>query len=197
MTHKKTTDYFIDISGRDKAEKPKAHVSLIYSLRYNNGTSIERQELTIPQKPVVSIFKHAGYVNVYLDFLSRDDSDLAMAWKLLSEYSNPENSVDWTEEELESGSYLGEDDKEHMIYFPMIELILSPIGRETEYMMHGLNPAFFTLQPNSPKESPCVIQLTFPEDWFIIDDNIEPVDMNAIRNELEEELGANPTELEG
>lgn len=194
MARNKTTDYFTDISGCDKLGKPKAHVSLNFSLRYGDGRSIEQQELTIPQKPIVSVFKHAGYVNVYLDFFSREDTDLALAWQLLSDYSNPENSVDWTEEELESGVYLGEDDKEHMIYFPLLELVLSPIDKETDYIMCGLNPAFYTLQPNNPKGDPCVLQFTFPEDWFFINDEIDPVDRLAIQNELDEELGIDPSQ---
>lgn len=196
MARNKTTDYFIDISGVDQFKKPKAHVSLSYSLRYSDGSVIEKQELTIPQKPIVSVFKHAGYVNVYLNFFSREDTDLALAWQLLTDYSNPENSVDWTEEELESGYYLGEDDKEHKIYFPLLELVLSPIGRETEYIMSGLNPAFYTLQPNDPKGPPCVLQLTFPEDWFCVNDEIDPVDRLAIQNELDEELGINQAQNE-
>lgn len=189
MSDNEATNYFIDISGRNELNKPKAHVSLIFSLRFNDGTAIEKQQLTISQKPIVSVFKHAGYVNVYLDFLSCEDNDLALAWNLLSDYSSPENSIDWSDEELESGCYIGEDEKEHQIYFPMIELILSPFGRETEYIMRGLNPAFYTLQPNDPKGFPCVLQLTFPEDWFFVDDKIDPIDLESLRKEVSEEFG--------
>ena len=192
MGHIKRTDYFVDISGKDDSGKPKAHVSLNFSLRYNDGSSVEQQELIIPQKPIVTVFKHAGYVNVLLDFLTREDKDLALAWKLLTDYSDPERSVDWSDEELESGFYIGEDEKKHMIYFPILSLALSPIDKEEEYMMHGLNPAFFTLQPNDPMGHPCVLQLTFPEDWFFIDNDIDPVDKTAILDELDEEFAEGP-----
>ncbi len=188
MVKKNETAYFVDISGQDESGKPKAHVALNFSLRFNDGSSIEEQELVIPQKPVVSVFKHAGFVNVHLDFLTHLDNDLNLAWKLLTDYSDPENSVDWTEEELESGYYMGVDDKEHMIYFPMLELVLSPIDKETEYIMHGLNPAFFTLQPNDPKGSPCVLQFVFPEEWFFINDEIDPINESALHEELEAEF---------
>lgn len=180
---------YIDISGLDEYSRPKAHVALTYGNHYSDGQIQVKQELFLPVKPVVHVFKHAGFVNVMLDFLSTDDGDLAMAWDLVSNYSRPENSVDWSFEELDSRVYIDKTGKEHPIHFPMLELVLSPIGREVEYQFHGTNPAFYTLQPNGPKGGPCVLQLTFTADCFTLVDDIEPIDIDTIRNEVMEELG--------
>lgn len=94
--------------------------------------------LTI-DKPIINIFKHAGFVNVFLDFGSRDDMDLRVIWDVLTEYSRPANSVSYLPEELESGFYNTEDGPK-MVYFPVLSLALSPIGREDSYMVHGYAP---------------------------------------------------------
>ena len=182
-------DRYIDISGPDRYGHGKAHIDLVYCIRYDDeeGTTVVRRELNIPPKPIVMISQHAGYANVLLDFMSNNDADLRLAWDLLQEYSRPENSVSWSDEECENHVYLDEDGKEQPIYFPCIDLVLSPVGRETEYQIHGLNPAFYTLQPGGPDGIPSVLQLTFPEEWLVVADDIEPVDIGAIEREIQEE----------
>jgi len=181
---------YIDISGLDEYERPKAHVALTYGNCYSNGQFQVLQELILPVKPVVQVFKHAGFVNVMLDFLNTDDGDLFMAWDLLEHYNRPENSIDWSVEALNAGVYTDEQGNEQLVHFPMLELILSPIGKEDEYQFQGRNPAFYTLQANGPKGGPCVLQFTFTEDWFtLIEDGIDPVDIDAIRQEILEEMG--------
>ena len=181
---------YVEISGLNEYFRPKAHVALAYGNCYSDGQFQVKQELLLPVKPVVHVFKHAGFVNVMLDFLSPDDGDLAMAWDLLSSYSRPENSIDWSLEALNDRVYIDENGNEQMIYFPMLELILSPIGKEDEYQFQGRNPAFFTLQANSPKGDPCVLQFTFTEDWFtLIEEGIDPVNIDSIRQEIMEEMG--------
>lgn len=187
--HMHPVDCYIDISGTDKYGHGKAHIALVYATRYDDeaGTSVVHRELTIPPKPIVMVSQHAGYANVLLDFLSNDDEDLRQAWDLLQEYSRPENSVYWSEEEYENHVYVDEEGHEQPIYFPCIELILSPAGKETEYQIHGINPAFYTLQPNGPQGVPSVLQLTFPEDWLVVSDEIDPVDFGSIEREIQEE----------
>lgn len=182
-------DCYIDISGPDQYGHGKAHIALVYSTRYDDekGTTVVHRELTIPPKAIVMISQHAGYANVLMDFLSNDDEDLRQAWDLLQEYSRPENSVAWSDEEYKNHVYVDEDGNEQPIYFPCIDLILSPVGRETEYQICGYNPAFYTLQPGSPQGIPSVLQLTFPEEWFVVADDIEPVDIGNIEREIQEE----------
>lgn len=197
------TERFIDISGLDAFENPKAHVVLVHSIHYSDGSSVTCQELSIPAKPIVTVFKHAGFVNVLLDFLSRQDGDLAVAWDLMMQYSNPANGTNWTPEEVENGYYLDADGQKQMIYYHLAELVLIPAGHENEYQIHGFNPAFYTLQPNGPKGEPCVLQLTFPEDWLVVTEDIGSVDLEAIRREVMEEMavemgtGIDPVDLEG
>ena len=187
-------DRMIEVSGLNEYDMPNAQLFIVHSNRYSDGTAVVLQQLDLPPKPVVHCFKHAGYVNVLIDFLSRDDADLAMAWDLLTSYSSPENSIDWSEDELNTGIYTDLDGRDCMVYFPMVELVILPsakINSQTTndlYQLHGMNPLFYTLQPNGPKGEPCVLQLTFAEDWFVLDDDIAPVDMDQIRNEVMEEM---------
>lgn len=197
----------IEVSGLNEYDSPNAQLVFVHSNRYSDGTSVIIQQLDLPQKPVIQCFKHAGYVNVLIDFLSRDDVDLAMVWDLLSVYSNPENSIDWSEEELETGIYTDADGQANMVYFPMLELVILPSAKlnlqlpAELFQLHGMNPLFYTLQPNGPKGEPCVLQLTFAEDWFVLEDDIAPLDMEQIRNEVMEELamelgaGINPSDI--
>lgn len=184
----------IEVSGLNEYDIPNAQLVFVHSNRYSDGSSVILQQLDLPQKPVVQCFKHAGYVNVLIDFLSRDDVDLAMVWDLLSTYSNPENSIDWSEEELETGVYTDSEGQPCMVYFPMLELVILPSFRlnlqspKEMFQLHGMNPLFYTLQPNGPKGEPCVLQLTFAEDWFVLEDDLAPVDIEQIRNEVMEEL---------
>lgn len=183
----KTRQFMKDISGPAPGNRPKAHVVLRYYEQYHDGSTREIDAITI-NKPILTVFQHAGYTNVLLDFRNRMDMDLRMFWNLLSKYFDPSNSVDYLPEELESGFYTV-NGKQEMVYFPMIELVLSPIGREGEYEMHGLNPAFFTLAPASPlKPEPCVLQLTFDASWFQIIDNLEPLDPALLRSEIIHEM---------
>ena len=170
--HPRAKERYIQVSGPDQYGRPKTHVMFTYCERYSDGSTSILQELAISLKPIVSVFRHAGYVNVTLDFQRREDMDLAMAWNLLEDYQRPVNSVDWLPEELETGFYEDEAGKQHMIYVPMLEMTISLKGKETEFALTGLNPAFFTLQPSGPKGDPCVLQLTFQEDWFFVTEDL-------------------------
>ena len=182
-------DRYVEISGPDAFGKPKANIVLNYSDRFSDGTSHTLQELTILQKPIVSVFRHAGYVNVLLDFKYPESQDLYLTWQLLQEYSQPINGVCWLPEELESGYFIDLDGQQQLIYFPMLELGITPVGKEKEFQLIGLNPLFFTLQPNGLSGTPCVIQFTFPEAWFhVVEDLSSDIDLNLIRDEVMEEL---------
>ena len=186
----RATERYIEISGPDQYGRAKTHVVFTYSDRYSDGTSNILQEVTVSLKPIVSVFKHAGYVNVLLDFHYRGDADLAMVWNLLEEYQRPVNSVDWLPEELESGKYMDADGNERLIHFPMLELSLSLKGKELDFVITGMNPLFFTLQPNGPKGEPCVLQLVFHEDWFFVTEDLgDSSDLNQLRDEVMQELG--------
>lgn len=180
---------YLDISGPDQYGKPKAHIVLNHSIRYSDGSSDELQEISVSQKPIVNIFRHAGYVNVLLDFKTRNDRDLYLVWELLQEYSRPINGVAWLPEEIETGYYTDENGEQQMVYFPMLELALIPVGKETEYQLLGVNPLFFTLQPNGPSGEPCVLQFTFLDSWFnVVEKSDNGVDLEAIRDEVMQEL---------
>lgn len=183
-------DRYIELSGPDEYGRAKTHVALTYLNQFSDGTSTILQELTISRKPIVNIFCHDDYVNVTLDFLSPRDADLAMVWQLLEAYSRPINSVDWLPEELESGIYIDEEGNERMVFFPMLQLTLSPFNREMEFGITGMSPLSFTLQPNGPSGEPCVLQLTFNRELFFVteSDQIKGVDTEQLRQEVAEEM---------
>lgn len=181
-------DYYVDISGPDKNGHPKAHVMIRYYNQYADGTTQELDILSV-EKPFVSVFKHGGYVDVSLDFRQNIDVDLRMFWTTLENYFSPSNSVSYTDEEIEQGFYY-ENGEKKQVYFPLIQLILSPIGKESEYQLVGINPL---LPPRlSPKNTvdldPCVLQLVFAEDYFVVVDDLDDIDTGELQREITEEI---------
>lgn len=185
---------FSDISGADRQGHAKAHVVLRHFLQLANGTMHDIEVFNI-NKPYVSVFKHAGYVTVSLNFHRKEDVDLQMFFNLLSNYSRPSNSVSYTTEELMNGFYM-DNGVQKPVFFPMIQLVLSPIGKETQYQMVGINPVLWNLSPKSPRElDPCILQLAFKEDYFVVTEDLEHFNINELQKEImmevEEELMAN------
>ena len=180
-------DYFEDISGVGTGGHTKAHIVLRYYHKYMDGT-FDDLEILSYDKPIVRVFKHAGFVNVFLDFGRREDIDLRMSWRLLEDYSSPSNSVDYLPEEIESGYY---EDKlgRHKVYLPLVELVLSPIGKEDKYELQGYNPVFFSLAPSGPDSpEPCVLQLTFMDSSFTVYNLLEELDIHELENEVMMEI---------
>lgn len=180
------TAYFTDISGEGEYGRPKARLMARYYTLYSDGTEDEHETLVM-EKPTVYVFKHAGYVNVFLDFGQAIDQDLRELWKLLERYSSPINSISYTPEELESGFYTDETGQERMVYFPNIDLTLSPIGKEKSYALLGINPAFYTLQARDPDGAPCVLQFTFSDELFHVSTDLQ-LDYDDIQREAVQEL---------
>lgn len=178
--------YYADISGPGAFGRPKARVMLRYYNLFADGSEQEFQSLVM-EKPALYIFQHGDYVNVRLDFNQSIDYDLRDTWQLLEDYSQPINSVDYTPEELEQGFYV-DDEGQHMVYYPMVDITISPIGKEDQYVLSGMNPAFYTLQPRDLQSGPCVVQLTFHSEYFVV--NAMPdIDMEEIRSEVAQDLG--------
>ena len=186
---KRVADYYADISGPNHQGRPKARIMLRYYNSYSDGTETELASVVV-EKPILSVFEHAAFVNVRMDFSQSIDLDLREIWDMLDKYSNPINSVSYTDEEMEAG-YYSDEEGEHLVYFPMIDVIISPIGKEKEYALTGVNPAFYTLQPRDPSGEPCVLQLTFPSDWFVVTEKPE-VDLDAIQREVALDFGTEP-----
>ena len=180
------SSYFADISGESSFGRPKARIQVRYCTLFSDGSEIEHQPY-MTEKPILSLFKHAGFVNVRMDFGQVIDQDLLELWSLLETYSNPLNSVSYTPEELESG-YFTDEQGQHLVYFPTVDLVISPVSNEKAYAMSGINPAFYTLQPRGPGGEACVLQLTFPEDCFSVITSLA-LDYDEIQQEAMQELG--------
>ena len=137
--------YFTAISGANTYGRPKARVLIRYCTLYSDGTEIEHQAILV-EKPILSVFKHPLFVNVHMDFDQAIDQDLREIWEMLESYRSPLNSVSYSPEELESGYYTDESG-EHLVYFPTIDITISPINSEKEYAMSAINPALHTAAP--------------------------------------------------
>ncbi len=184
-------DFFNDISGVNNAGRTKAIVSLRWYEKNSDGSETEVREILPMQKPIVHIFKHPGYVNLHLDFGRRIDVDLNNTWNLIMDYYDPLNSVSYTEEELESGIFNnGDGTPDRLVYFPLLQVLISPIGRETEYLITGVNPVCAHVTPRDLSGEPCVIQMTFEEDWFVVNSEIEKVDIEEMKREIIAEIQA-------
>ena len=181
---------FADISGENSFGHPKARIMLRHYTLFSDGTEDEHQALIV-EKPILSVFQHAGFVNVRMDFRQAIDQDLLEIWEMLENYSNPMNSVSYSPEELSSGFYTGDDGTEYLVYFPTVDLTISPINNEKAYAMTGINPAFYTLQPNKPSGPLCVLELTFQDDLFIITRDLQ-LNPDEIQHEALQELGVDP-----
>lgn len=192
VTYGREEALFADISGENNFGRPKARIMLRYYTLYSDGTEEEHQALIV-EKPILSVFKHAGFVNVRMDFRQVIDQDLLEIWEMLESYSDPMNSVSYSPEELDSGVYKGEDGKEYLVHFPTVDLTISPINNERAYAMTGINPAFYTLQPNRPAGPLSVLELTFQDDLFVITRDLQ-LDPDAIQHEALQELGVDPYE---
>ncbi len=181
----------LDISGPSADGRPKAHVLLHVYDKFHDGTEKEIHQPMMVIKPFVHIFKddEPGYINVALDFGHHNDMDLRVIWDFLMEYADPTNSVSYTAEELDSGAYETPEGKK-MVYYPVLDLALSPVGREESYMIRGLNPAFFTLAPGNGIREVCVLQFTFPEESFFVVKDLDRVDHELIHSETKAELEA-------
>lgn len=177
---------YVDISGPDENGHSKVNIVVRHNLTFADGTTTMVQEHAIYQKPLVSVFRSVNATDLLLEFESNEDVDLSMTWRLLTEYSDPENSVNWTAEEIESGKYIDEDGDVHPIYYHTLEVILVPIGHEDEYIMCGYNPISYTLRPSEPQTLiPNVLQMTFNNEWFVVQEH-EAVQTSDSDDETEE-----------
>ena len=183
----KMRKYFTEISGPGVGSHPKAHVVLRHYHQYHDGTQRDIQIYSV-DKPILTVFTNGPFVYVAMNYRYHDDIDLRMAWRMLADYRDPLNSVSYLDEEVKSGYYM-ENGEKKMVHYPMLELILSPIGSEDKFEMHGLNPLMFNLGPASPTDPEiCVLQLTFDAGWFQTFDNLQPLDAAQLRAELLHEM---------
>lgn len=174
---------FMEVSGVGPNGRPKAHVLLRQYLQYSDGSTQDISTYST-DKPVLSFFKRAGFINFYLDFGSNRDMDLRMIWDALEDFGRPENSVSYLDEEIESGEY-NTPTGPKMVYFPTLDLAICPIGREDEFMIHCYNPALWALSPNDPQgTNPCVLRMCFWEGSVTVVNDLEKLNLAQIQSEL-------------
>lgn len=170
-----------DICGATEDGRTKAHIILRYYDMYSNGHE-EIHDVYEVTKPVVNIFMSAGHVDARLYFQSSRDQDLNAIWDILERCRDASNSVWYTPDEVEKGITF--DGKP--VYFPTVDIAFLPIGRETEYQVIGYNPYFPTLEPLSPSSpNPSVLHFLIDEEAFIVVDELDPVDVDELIEEIE------------
>ena len=173
---------FQEISGMDSSGRTKCEIFLRHYLMYSDGTTKEVEEVHI-RKPIVYIFAAGGYVNVFLDFFRRTDDDLRLAWSVVQNYMNPANSAFFLPEEVEQGYYITEDGRQELVYYPFLELAISPLGHEQEYMIHGYRPLLYANVSPAPDKDLTVLQLVFKDNLFIVDEEVGEIDRYSVQQE--------------
>lgn len=82
LSSERDSTLFADISGENGFGRPKARIMLRHYTLFSDGTEDEHQALIV-EKPILSVFKHAGFVNVRMDFRQVIDQDLLEIWEML------------------------------------------------------------------------------------------------------------------
>lgn len=182
-------DFFNDISGTNAAGRTKAIVSLRWFEKNSDNTETEIREIPMLQKPIVQISKHLGYVKLYLDFGRRIDVDFNNMYNMIMDFFSPLNSVSYTMEELETGVFNnGDGTPDRLVYYPLLQIMLSPIGKETDYLIMGMNPFYFGVCPRDLSGEPTMIQMVFEDHWFVVDSKIDKIDVEEMKREVIEEI---------
>lgn len=177
---------FNKVCGETPTGRPKATMMLSFYNYYSDDTRAEIGEPIILTKPIVHVFSRFGLINIYLDFKSGRDNDLRYVWQKLQDYFHPSNSVSYLPEELESGFYETEKGRQR-VFFPTMDLILSPVGKENEIVILAHNPVIYNILPNEQGEN-CVIQLAFTLDT-VATSGVN-IDYDEIYSEILEEQAA-------
>lgn len=187
--HPRRKERFMEVSGTDARGRVKATVILRHYLRYADGTERDIQVLTFA-KPILNLFEGYGFLCIDMDFLQPYDEDLKVAFYMMDNFFNARNAACYLPEELERGTFEGINGEEP-IYYPMMEAIISPIGRETEFQIHAFNILHFCLGPSCINGRPTVLKLLSSNDYLIISDHLNPVDYEKIGKEVEDDLANN------
>jgi len=178
----RAVERYRQISGADRSGRTKCELFLRHYLHYSDGTTKEVEEVHV-HKPVAHIFSSGGYVNVFLDFGRRTDEDLRIVWDILDRYMQSSNGVSFLPEEIEQGYYRNDEGEQALVYFPIMELVLSPLGHELEYMIHGYRPLLYTLAATAPDKDLTVLHLVFKDNLFVVDEQILQPDPIRVQEE--------------
>ncbi len=178
---------YMEISGPDRSGHTKGRLFMRHYLQYSDGTTKEIEELEMV-KPIINIFSAGGYVNLFLEFKSRTDVDLAKAFACIQRYFDTSNGVTFTEDEMTQGFYTNEVGEDEQVFTPVLEISISPLGHEFEYMIHGFRPLLYAMVGREPENDLNILELVFKDKLFLIDDNIGTIDHQAIRLDLMDDI---------
>lgn len=186
-------DLILACSGKSESGNPKCMFTLFNEVWGMDDSKTTIDDLFI-DKPELRIFKHAGYVQVDFIYESARDMDLYFQHKFIEDFSQSENSVDYTEEELEKGIYIDENGYEKPVKFPNLILNIIPRELKEKYYIMGFNPIFSCLQPLEPEGEIKMIRLVFNEEDFLFLEadsenlNVGDIEQEAIAEADEETL---------
>ena len=134
------------LCGPDIYGKTKASVGIWFELRnVNNLEEVKPIEEIGFIKPIVSISRRAGYVQVDFIYEQHFDADLREQWRVLEKSLKPEYSYN-----------------EETGYCPVIVVQLT--GKDNnDFVVMGTNPILWSLTPSEPGKEPNVLRVVFEE----------------------------------
>lgn len=159
-----------NICGTNESGKSKSMFSIFHEL-WKVGDNDEKDEVANLHidKPILKAHMHLDYVIIDFEFQSNSDHDLAHMWYFLENFTKIENSIDFSDEELERGIYFA-DDKECPVKIPVLIFNIVPKKYNGKYSLTAFNPIFHTLQPKYPKDEARVIRTVFNADNVIFNE---------------------------
>lgn len=176
----------MEISGADRLGKTKATCFLRSYLHYSDGTTKEVEEMQL-NKPIVNIFASGGFVNVFLEFGRRTDEELNLAFDMITRYMSASNSAVFLPDEVAQGYFINEAGEDELVYYPILELAISPLGHEREYMIHGYRPLLYGMVGPTPTSDLTTLQIVFKDNLFIVDEHAGSIDYAAVERDAMEE----------
>lgn len=184
------------LSGKDELKNPKSGFGLYHEIVGSDNSSSPVEDVYI-EKPEIRIFRDFNNI-VKIDFVYEfpDDLDLLQQYSLLERFFQPENSCNFTEENLslmieqhsdiEDGEEIPEKEiivlYSHALTLNIISL--SPRGKIS--LTTRDNPLFYSLVPERPNEPARILRLIYQRNDVIFEEFSDEDSRNMERSALEE-----------
>ena len=134
-------------SGKNEQDEAMAIAGISREKWHIDGTEAEQIDELVLATPVLNVFKHGGYVQVDINFISRYNDELITAWNFLEQFCEASNSLDEESNDV-----------------PVLILTLVPVAQDGKVYGIFANPIFHTLQPEKPGLEATVIRMIFDEE---------------------------------
>lgn len=184
------------LSGKNDMKGPKSGFALYHEIVGSDGSS-QSVDGDYFEKPEIRIYRDFNNI-VKIDFIYEfsDDLDLLRQYSIIEHFFQPENSCNFTEEDLslmieqrsdiEDGEEIPEEEiivlHSHALTLNIISL--SPRGKIS--LTTRDNPLFYSLVPERPNEPARILRMIYQRNDVSIDEMSDEDSLNMERNALEE-----------